>query len=108
MELYQRVCRSNGGEPDAGRRLLAWAHAAGLDRATGSASVWCFASPDDRAYWGGMWADRVVQSALAEQAVADGVATAAGLAELARAWREWAADPDGWFTVVHGEFVAEV
>jgi SAM-dependent methyltransferase len=106
MEMYQQVCRSNRGEPDAGRHLLAWAHAAGLEDAVASASVWCFSSPDERAYWGGMWADRVVQSALADQAVNDGVATPGELGEMAQAWRRWTDDPDGWFTVVHGEFVA--
>ena len=32
--LYQRVARSNGGEPDAGRRLLSWALAAGFTDVT--------------------------------------------------------------------------
>ena len=27
LQLYHEVARSNGGEPDAGRRLLGWAHA---------------------------------------------------------------------------------
>ena len=31
LELYEAVARRNGGEPDAGRRLLAWAHEAGFD-----------------------------------------------------------------------------
>jgi hypothetical protein len=108
MAMYQRVCRANGGEPDAGRRLLAWAHAAGLDAATASASVWSFASEADREYWGGMWAERVVASALAEQAVAEGHASQRDLDEMAQAWRDWAGDPDGCFTVLHGEFVALV
>ncbi len=30
LALYHEVARANGGEPDAGRRLLAWAHAAGF------------------------------------------------------------------------------
>ena len=30
MELYQQVARHNGGEPDAGRRLVSWARAAGF------------------------------------------------------------------------------
>src|ERR1700761_9243921 len=33
-ELYLAAARANGGEPDAGRRLLAWAHAAGADDVT--------------------------------------------------------------------------
>src|SRR4029078_9038634 len=30
LELYHEVARANDAEPDAGRRLLAWAHAAGF------------------------------------------------------------------------------
>src|ERR1700749_3987577 len=30
LELYHQVARSNDAEPDAGRRLLAWAHEAGF------------------------------------------------------------------------------
>jgi hypothetical protein len=43
-----RVTRANGGEPDAGRRLRAWALDAGFDEVTSSASVWCFATAADR------------------------------------------------------------
>src|SRR6201999_1674721 len=38
LDLYQQAARSNGGEPDAGRHLLAWAHAAGLHDVTAGAS----------------------------------------------------------------------
>ncbi|MDG4825690.1 methyltransferase domain-containing protein [Asanoa sp. WMMD1127] len=103
-DLYRRVARANGGEPDAGRRLLSWARAAGLD-ATATASAWCFATPADRAWWGGMWADRVVGSALGERAVALGLADLSDLRRLADGWREWAAADDGWFLVPHGEIL---
>ena len=35
LELYREAARRNRGEPDAGRRLLAWAHAGGLHRRPG-------------------------------------------------------------------------
>ena len=103
---YLEVARSNSAEPDAGRRLLSWANAAGFSAVTAGSSTWCYASPEDRAWWGGLWADRVVGSALAEQAVERGFATAAELAELADGWRRWAAHDDGWFSVLHGEVLA--
>ena len=110
LELYRTLARGNGGEPDAGRRLLSWALEAGFDAAdvTATASVWCFATPEDRAWWGGLWADRVSESALARQAVDRGLATTAGLERLAAAWREWAGQDDGWFLVPHGEILARV
>jgi SAM-dependent methyltransferase len=105
MALYQRCARANGGEPDAGRRLLSWARAAGFTDVTATAGTWCHADDAERAYWGGMWADRVRESALAEQALRDGYATADDLRRLSDGWREWAAGPDGWFVTVHGEIV---
>lgn len=107
-ELYQRAASANGGQPEAGRRLLSWAHAAGLDDVTPGASTWCFATPEDRAWWGGMWADRVVGSALATQLLAAGWATQEELEELADGWRAWAAAEDGWLAVLHGELLCRV
>ena len=90
----------------AARHLLAWAHTAGFEDVTSSASTWCYATPEERDWWGGLWADRITQSALAQQALERGLATPELLDELARAWREWAAHPDGWFVVVNGEILA--
>ena len=78
LALYRNIARRNAGEPDAGRFLLAWAHAAGFDDVRAGASVWCFATPDDRAWWGGLWADRMTDSAIARQAVTEGLATETG------------------------------
>jgi 2-polyprenyl-3-methyl-5-hydroxy-6-metoxy-1,4-benzoquinol methylase len=105
LALYQGAARANGGESDAGRHLLAWAHAAGLDDVVATSSTWCFATPETRAWWGGMWADRVTGSALADQLVREDRATRADLHAVADAWLEWAADPDGWISVPHGELV---
>src|SRR5581483_7514096 len=67
LALYRRVARANGGEPDAGRHLLDWAHQAGFAEITPSASVWCFASDEDRQWWGSLWADRITRSAVADR-----------------------------------------
>ena len=105
LDLYERIARANRGEPDAGRHLLAWAHAAGFRDVTPSASVWCHATPEERAWWGGLWADRITTSAIAAQAERDGFATRAELEAMGDAWRRWAAHPDAWFAVLHGEIV---
>lgn len=106
MELFQKCARANGGEPDAGRHTLHWALAAGFAEVTPSASVWCFATAEDRAWWGGMWAERILDSAIATQALDSGYATRADLAAISDAWRTWAAAPDGWVTLLHGEILA--
>jgi ubiquinone/menaquinone biosynthesis C-methylase UbiE len=106
LDLSLTIGRANGGEPDAGRRMLSWAHEAGFTDVTPSAGVWCFATPDDRNWWAGLWADRVTQSHLAEQAVEGGHATVEELSLMADSWRAWASEPDAWFTVLHGEILA--
>jgi ubiquinone/menaquinone biosynthesis C-methylase UbiE len=106
LALYRNIARANSGEPDAGRFLLAWAHAAGFSDVEPTASAWCFATPEDRAWWGDLWADRMTTSAIAEQAERDNFATRADLEEMAAAWRRWAANPDAWFAVLHGEIIS--
>lgn len=105
LELYRGAARANGGEPDAGRHLLSWARAAGFEEVTATASIWCFATPEDRAWWGTMWADRVRSSALTIQLLDAGV-TQDEIDAIADAWLRWAASPDGWFIVPHGEIIA--
>jgi 2-polyprenyl-3-methyl-5-hydroxy-6-metoxy-1,4-benzoquinol methylase len=108
LDLYRRVARANGGEPDAGRRLLSWAHAAGLSEVTATSSTWCYSDPAERDWWGGMWADRILNSAIAGQLKKSGLTTQADLQEISDAWQEWAADADGWISILHGEILCRV
>ncbi|MDP9431564.1 MAG: methyltransferase domain-containing protein [Actinomycetota bacterium] len=117
LALYRNLAYRDGAEPDAGRRLLSWARSAsGAGFASSaafvdvraSASVWCYASPDDRAWWGGMWADRVVDSTFAGRALASGLATQDDLRRMRAAWLRWSAADDGWFAVLHGEVLCRV
>jgi ubiquinone/menaquinone biosynthesis C-methylase UbiE len=106
MRLYQEAALANGGEPQAGRRLLSWARAAGFTGITPSSSTWCFANPQDRQYWGGMWTDRILQSALTTQLLDSGMATLPELQAISEAFRSWISDEDGWFSILHGEILA--
>jgi SAM-dependent methyltransferase len=106
LDLYCAVAEANGGEPDAGSRLRAWALAAGFGSVTTSASAWCYAEDQARKWWGELWAERVTTTALATRAQELQLATADDLADLADGWRAWAAAPNGWFAVLHGEILA--
>jgi SAM-dependent methyltransferase len=107
-EIYLAVSDHIGVAADAGRWLLRWALDAGLADVAYTTSTWTFATPDDRAWWGDLWAERVVASSLADQAVEYGVADRAELEAVAGGWRDWAGRPDGTFVLVHGETVARV
>jgi SAM-dependent methyltransferase len=106
LATYCAVAEANGGEPDAGSHLRSWALDAGFGAVTATASAWCYASDDERAWWGGLWADRVQTTALGTRAVELGLATPDTVTQMADAWRSWAAVPDAWFAVLHGEILA--
>ena len=105
LSLYREVAIANGGQPDAGRYLLHWVHEAGFSQVEASASAWCFATPAERDWWGGLWADRVRHSSFAGHAIETGLATPADLEDLAAGWLDWAKNPDGWFAVLHSEVI---
>lgn len=104
--LYREVTVANGAECDAGRRLLSWVRAAGFAEVTPSASVWCFATPEDRPWWSALWSERVLHSDFAHQARERYLADDVALEALHDAWLAWGAADDGWFMVPHGEVLA--
>jgi len=110
LDLYYRVSRSYGGEPDAGRRLKSWARQAGFEPAkvTCSTGTWCFSTPEDIAWWSGLWADRTTSSEFARRALEEGHATQDELDRIAKGWRAWGKDQDAWLVVLHGEVIARV
>lgn len=103
MPIYYRVARGNGGEPDAGRRLVSWARAAGFTDIEASASSWCYSTPEERAWWSESWGGRMLRSSVADHAVAGGHATRDDLRRVYEGWKAWAAADDGWYSVTHGE-----
>ena len=55
-----------------------------------------------------MWADRILNSAIAVQVIDSGQATTADLQRISRAWMDWAGSDDGWLTILHGEVTCRV
>ncbi|MFF2369390.1 methyltransferase domain-containing protein [Agromyces sp. NPDC058110] len=106
LELYRAVHAWNGGEPDAGRHLKAWVRAAGFADVTATGSVWVFASDAEREWWGESWALRATESAFAAHAIESGHSDVAELQRVSKGWLDWAADPDGWMLMPHGEIIA--
>jgi ubiquinone/menaquinone biosynthesis C-methylase UbiE len=103
--LYQRIARAAGGEPDAGRMLHAWARQAGFTDIRRSSSNWTYSTPGERQWWGNSWHDRATKSFFATQALDGGYATREDLERIANGWLEWAAEEDGWFTILNGEIL---
>ncbi len=105
VPIYYAVARGNGGEPDAGRRLVSWARSAGFTDVTASSSSWCFSTPEEREWWSESWGGRMVASSVAEHAVEGGHATREELQRIYEGWKAWAAADDGWFSLTHGEII---
>ena len=106
LALYLRAARANGGTPDAGRRLLAWAHEAGLEDVTSGSSTWLYATAASRAAWAETLAGRLTAGPFAQQLEREGWADADEREDIAASIRAWSEDPDGWFSVLHGELLA--
>ena len=107
LQLYHRLARDAGGEPDAGRYYPEWAARAGLRDVSFSASTWCYSTAEDRHWWGESWATRVIASTFAHRAQALGILDA-DLRRLADAWRSWSVAPHGLFLVPSVELLARV
>jgi ubiquinone/menaquinone biosynthesis C-methylase UbiE len=108
LEMYLAVARRNDAEPDAGRWLNSWAKAAGSSQVEVTSSVWVFTADDERSWWGELWADRVLDSSLAAQAVDYGIASRAELEAISAAWRDWIGAPDAFFAVPNVELLITV
>ncbi|MCO5317587.1 MAG: methyltransferase domain-containing protein [Microthrixaceae bacterium] len=106
QELYHQVTLSNGAEANAGRHLFRWAMEAGFEEVRYSTSNWVFCTPEDRGWWGNLWAERVQESDFSEQALEGGLSDPSELAAIAEAFRAWAADPHSVFVVPNGEVLA--
>jgi SAM-dependent methyltransferase len=106
LDLYCRLARRNGGEPDAGRMLARWVDAAGFADLAVSSSTWTYADPGSVENWRALWTSRLLEARMGEDAVRFGLATPDELRELAGAWDRWARSRRPFFAFLHGEVVA--
>ena len=79
MELYQRVARHNGPSPTPAAGWSSGRRPRDSRDITPSSANWLYATEEQRQWHAGVWADRVVHSAFAEQAVEYGLADRAEL-----------------------------
>jgi ubiquinone/menaquinone biosynthesis C-methylase UbiE len=104
---YRTIARANGAEPDAARRLRAWATAAEVPDVRITASIWCYADAQSCAWWGNSQADRVLGERFVHQAAEHGV-DQQQVAAMARGWRRWSEEPGASFFLPHGELLGRL
>src|SRR5262249_7641544 len=88
------LARRNGAEPNAGRPLRRWLREAGFDETRVPTSTESDADAYATRDRGEMFADRVLQSSLADGALECGIASRSELESIAAAWRAWGRDAD--------------
>lgn len=110
QELYLSVAQGLKCDPNIGKRLHAVAMEAGIPRSDieASGAVWVFSTPDELAWWCGLWAERVVQSNFKASAVDSGLAREEDLEKIAEAWKIFEKKEDGWFSVLNGQIICHV
>ncbi len=108
LELYHQVARGNGAEPDAGRRLLAWARAAGYRDVTGTATVWCYSTKAELALVGRPVGGPDHPVRARPPGVVRRVRGRAGAGRPGRRLRDWATHDDAWFAVLNAEILCRV
>ncbi len=106
MKIYQEVTRQNGATANGGRYLKGWVSEAGFSSLVVSSSVWTFSTVEDRQWWGGSWAERVVESSFAVQALSYGIADLAQLESISQTFKRWAKDESAIFFIPHVEVIA--
>ncbi|KAK2616289.1 hypothetical protein QQS21_000723 [Conoideocrella luteorostrata] len=109
QSLYQKVATSNGGEPDAGRMVHAWAKKAGFapDSVTCSVTSWCYNTKEEIEWWSGLWSERTIASSFADTAIEAGLAIKTQLEAVANTWQRWGEEEDAWFSAPSGEVICK-
>jgi ubiquinone/menaquinone biosynthesis C-methylase UbiE len=103
VDVHHQTWYKNGGEPHIGRQLRALFNAAGVVDLNITASVWCYATPEETTAWGQSYADRLLTSPMGERPVEYGFATRAEIESMASAFRAWSSHPDAMWMFIHIE-----
>lgn len=105
QNLYDRVARYNGAEPNAGRFLHSWARKAGFDDMKHSVTSWCFGKKEEVAWWSETWQERALKSAFATTALEGKLATMEDLERISQTWKEWGDDVDALISIPSAEII---
>lgn len=101
VEVHHRTWYENGGEPQMGRQLRALFHDAGITDPSITATVWCYATPNETIEWGDAYADRLLNSPMGERPVEYGYASRTDIESMAAAFRTWARHRDALWVFIH-------
>jgi hypothetical protein len=103
-----KVIRSGGSEPNAGRRLLAWAREAGFQREhiQVTSAVGVYATRARRQFIANRFAGGLLQSDVGTKAIELGLTTKKEIDAIADAWKTWVEDDNGYLGMTDTEILA--
>jgi ubiquinone/menaquinone biosynthesis C-methylase UbiE len=106
MELYQKVARANGGEPNAGRYCHVWAREAGFELETINATwdVWRYSGVRAQQF-SRSWSGRILQPGFLETAEREKFATNNEIQNISKAWEHWGDHEQAFIAIPHGEIL---
>jgi hypothetical protein len=107
LDIFDKAIRDGGSDPHAGRRLIAWAREAGYQREElrVSCSVEVYSTRPEREFIATRWYERLLHSKIGPTAVKLGVSTEEENKEIAKAWKEWIDNEDGYFAMPSTEIL---
>ena len=106
MELYQKVARANGGEPNAGRYCHIWAREAGFELGAIEATwdVWRYSGVRAQQF-GRSWSGRILQPGFLATAEREKFATEDEIKNISEAWKQWGDHQQAFIAIPHGEIL---
>lgn len=97
--LYHDVAYANRAEPDAGRCLPDWVREAGFSSLEPQPNV-VLLEGEEAEIWGQAWSQRILHSAVADQALEYGLTDQSELEQLSAAWLRWSVQPHPLFMFI--------
>ncbi|KAI1262110.1 ubiE/COQ5 methyltransferase [Xylariaceae sp. FL1019] len=104
--VYQEVAKANGGEPNAGRYVGAWAREAGFEKDDVTFSWDCWNYQDEEAVvWSRNWTERTLKSSFADTSLEKGICTQEDLDGISETWKEWGEKEGAFIVIGNGEIL---
>ncbi|KAF4548255.1 Methyltransferase-like protein 3 [Elsinoe fawcettii] len=100
--LHTQLKQREGAEPNAGRHLASWAVAAGFEsgKVQLTSNVLMYTGRDQVNWWGKLYAARM-KTEIRQRAIEAGLATAADIVEIEKAYLDWSEEATGVWAMMH-------
>jgi ubiquinone/menaquinone biosynthesis C-methylase UbiE len=105
-DLYQKISKANGGEPNAGRFVHVWARQAGFSKEeiVPTFDIWRYSGQRVQQF-AESWSGRILQPGFLQTAVREEYASEDDIQNISKGWKRWSTEEDAFFAIPHGEIL---